>query len=173
MTIEITIPSPGESISEVVLGPWHKRSGDWVDKDETLVEIESDKVTLEVPSPESGVLKVLAEEGAEMQVGDVIANIDPSAARPEGAAAADAAARSASAEGDGTATATAAPPSAPEHAGAPAVDNGHRATSLARKIAADKGVDLSTVQGSGPSGRIRKSDVLAASGTAPGISTPR
>ncbi len=69
MPDEITIPSPGESITEVMLGPWHKQAGEWVEKDETLVEIESDKVTLEVPAPESGVLTVVAETGAEMQVG--------------------------------------------------------------------------------------------------------
>ena len=63
MTVNITIPSPGESITDVVLGPWSKPDGAWVDKDETLVEIESDKVTLEVPAPESGVLSVLERYG--------------------------------------------------------------------------------------------------------------
>jgi len=87
MTVQITIPSPGESVTEVVLGPWQKRSGEWVEKDETLVEIESDKVTLEVPAPESGVLQVSADEGAEMSVGDTIGAIDTTAAKPAGAAA--------------------------------------------------------------------------------------
>ena len=84
MPVDITIPSPGESITEVVLGPWHKQPGQWVEKDETLVEIESDKVTLEVPAAESGVLDVLITEGAEMNVGDVIGRIDTEAQRPEG-----------------------------------------------------------------------------------------
>ncbi len=87
MPVQISIPSPGESITEVVIGPWQKSSGDWVEKDEIIVEIESDKVTLEVPAPESGVLQVLAEEGAEKQVGEVIATVDPNAERPAGVAA--------------------------------------------------------------------------------------
>jgi len=56
MSVEITIPSPGESISEVTVGTWMKQTGDWVDKDEILLEIESDKATLEITSPASGVL---------------------------------------------------------------------------------------------------------------------
>ena len=84
MAVNITIPSPGESVTEVTLGQWHKRSGEWVNKDEPLVEIESDKVTLEVVSPETGLLNVKANSGAEMKVGDVIGSVDPSAPRPSG-----------------------------------------------------------------------------------------
>ncbi len=145
MPVQISIPSPGESITEVVIGPWQKSSGDWVEKDEIVVEIESDKVTLEVPAPESGVLQVLAEEGAEKQVGEVIATVDPNAQRPAGIAAA--------------ATASA---SAPEAVVAVSGDGDSKVTSVARKLAADKGVDLARIDGSGPSGRITKSDVLAA-----------
>ena len=70
MSSEITIPSPGESITEVVVGRWHRAPGDWVDRDDIIVEIESDKVTLEVPAPESGVLGITASEGTDMAVGD-------------------------------------------------------------------------------------------------------
>src|SRR5688572_8077970 len=84
MAIDIIIPSPGESVTEVTLGAWHKRTGDWVNKDEPLVEIESDKVTLEVPAPESGLLNVTADTGAEKKVGDRIGSIDPKAAPPQG-----------------------------------------------------------------------------------------
>ena len=148
MPVQISIPSPGESITEVVIGPWQKSSGDWVEKDEIVVEIESDKVTLEVPAPESGVLQVLAEEGAEKQVGEVIATVDPNAERPAGIAAA-------------------ATPSAPAPEAVVAVsgDGDSKVTSVARKLAADKGVDLARIDGSGPSGRITKSDVLAAAST--------
>ncbi len=146
MPLEISIPSPGESITEVVIGPWQKASGDWVEKDEVIVEIESDKVTLELPAPDSGVLQVLADEGAEKQVGDVIATVDPSAERPAGTAA----------------TATASAP-ASEAVVAASSDGDSKVTSVARKVAADKGVDLARIDGSGPSGRITKSDVLAAS----------
>jgi 2-oxoglutarate dehydrogenase E2 component (dihydrolipoamide succinyltransferase) len=63
MSVEITIPSPGESISEVTLGTWTKQSGDWVEKDEIIVEIESDKATLEITSPASGVLNATGNSG--------------------------------------------------------------------------------------------------------------
>ncbi len=162
MSVEITIPSPGESVTEVTLGTWHKQSGDWVNKDEPLVEIESDKVTLEVPAPESGLLSITAESGAEMKVGDVIGSIDPTAAPPKEKPAADAGAAPApaSAAADGPGRAAAVVEAATE-AAAPSEDNA-RATSVARKIAAERGVDLARIQGTGPSGRITKSDVLAA-----------
>ncbi|MEM7229451.1 MAG: 2-oxoglutarate dehydrogenase complex dihydrolipoyllysine-residue succinyltransferase [Planctomycetota bacterium] len=153
MPVEITIPSPGESITEVVLGPWHKKTGEWVERDETLVEIESDKVTLEVPAPEAGLLEIVANEGDERNVGDVIGVIDSNASKPAGA--------------NGSASADAAPAQAPTTstpapAAAVAAENDQaRATSVAKKIAADKGVNLTGVTGTGPSGRITKSDVLA------------
>ena len=146
MPLEISIPSPGESITEVTIGPWLKASGDWVEKDEVVVEIESDKVTLELRAPDSGVLEALADEGAEKQVGDVIATVDPSAQRPKGIAA------------------TASAP-ATEAVVAATSDGDSKVTSVARKLAADKGVDLARIDGSGPSGRITKSDVLAATRT--------
>jgi len=149
MAINLTIPSPGESITEVVLGPWHKASGEWVEKDETLVEIESDKVTLELPAPESGVLRVVAEEGAELPVGTVIGSIDPDAPRPEAASPNDEPA--------------AAPPAARAEAPPASGDGAARVTPMARKLAAEMGLDLTTIQGTGPSGRITKADVLAAS----------
>ena len=149
MPVDITIPSPGESIIEVIVGPWHKAPGDWVDKDEILVEIESDKVTLEVPAPESGVLAVTATEGTEMNVGDVIGSIDPDASRPTAAVAA---AKTEQAERGPAAARANGPPG----------DGEQRATSVARKLAADKGVELARVSGTGPSGRITKSDVMAA-----------
>ncbi len=149
MAINLTIPSPGESITEVVLGPWHKASGEWVEKDETLVEIESDKVTLELPAPESGVLRVVAEEGAELPVGTVIGSIDPDAQRPAAASPND----------EPPPAAPAARAEAPPASG----DGAARVTPMARKLAAEMGLDLTTIQGTGPSGRITKSDVLAAS----------
>ncbi|MCI0631709.1 MAG: 2-oxoglutarate dehydrogenase complex dihydrolipoyllysine-residue succinyltransferase [Phycisphaerales bacterium] len=177
MAIDIIIPSPGESVTEVTLGAWHKRSGEWVNKDEALVEIESDKVTLEVAAPEAGLLEIKAKSGAEMRVGDKIGSIDPSAKRPAG--------------GDGAATRSSASPapSQADHAAHSATrveaatesasqraDEAARATPVARKIAADKGIDLAKLQGSGPAGRIRKSDVLAASAgpstAAPSASKP-
>ncbi|MHC4948962.1 MAG: 2-oxoglutarate dehydrogenase complex dihydrolipoyllysine-residue succinyltransferase [Planctomycetota bacterium] len=155
MAIDITIPSPGESVTEVVLGRWQKRSGEWVDRDEPLVEIESDKVTLEVPAPAAGLLTIEHEEGTELTVGDRIGSIDPEAARPAGRDG-EAGARPDEVEAaaaNEVATATAA---------APVPATGARATSVARKMAEDRGVDLARVPGTGPSGRVTKSDVLAA-----------
>jgi len=160
MPVDITIPSPGESITEVTLGTWHKNSGDWVTKDDPLVEIESDKVTLEVAAPETGLLKVTANSGAEMKVGAVIGSVDPNGAKPAGASTNGSSAASQSstaakpqAAADHPARSAAAVESATEEAA--------RATSVARKMAADKGIDLSKLQGTGPSGRVRKQDVLA------------
>jgi 2-oxoglutarate dehydrogenase E2 component (dihydrolipoamide succinyltransferase) len=166
MTVKITIPSPGESVSEVVLGAWHKQSGQWVEKDELLVEIETDKVTMEVPAPESGLLQVGAEQGQEMQVGDVLGTIDPDAQRPAAAAPPQQAETEAdqpapalhqAAAVNEIATATSASAAATAGDG-----QGQRTTPLARKVAADQGVDLARVRGTGPSGRVTKADVLAA-----------
>jgi 2-oxoglutarate dehydrogenase E2 component (dihydrolipoamide succinyltransferase) len=141
MPINVTIPSPGESISEVTLGQWKRQDGDWVEKDELLNEIESDKATLELLAPAAGVLKLTAKGGSEQKVGAVVASVDEKAARPAGAAAA-----------------TEAKPAA----GAPV-----RATPVAKKMAADKGVDLAALEGSGPAGRVMKADVLAAATPVP------
>lgn len=150
MPIDITVPSPGESISEVTLGTWTKSEGDWVTKDELLVEIESDKATLELLAPASGLLKVVAKSGSEQKVGAVIGSIDEKAARPAGAVTA------------GGTPAASTSEAKPAHGAAAATDV--RATSMAKKIAAEKGVSLTEVAGSGPAGRVMKADVLAASG---------
>jgi 2-oxoglutarate dehydrogenase E2 component (dihydrolipoamide succinyltransferase) len=146
MSVEITIPSPGESISEVTVGTWMKQTGDWVDKDDILLEIESDKATLEITSPASGVLSATGETGAELAVGVVIGSIDTDAEKPAGNAAAPAE------------TAAAAPAETP----AVAANDDVKATPVAKKIAADEGIDLGTLKGSGPAGRVTKSDVLEA-----------
>ena len=147
MSVQITIPSPGESITDVVVGPWHKASGEWVQKDEIIVEIESDKVTLEIPAPESGLLHRVAEDGAEMTVGEVIGSIEPAAQRPTA---------------ETVQPVTTAQSNATPAPSAPTGDGESKATSVARKLAADKGVDLAHLAGTGSSGRITKSDVLAA-----------
>ncbi|MDY0102388.1 MAG: 2-oxoglutarate dehydrogenase complex dihydrolipoyllysine-residue succinyltransferase [Lentimicrobium sp.] len=87
MIIEVKVPSPGESISEVQLATWLVSDGDFVEKDAEIAEIDSDKATLTVNAAESGVIKLLAEAGDTLKVGSVVARIDASAARPKGAAA--------------------------------------------------------------------------------------
>ncbi|MFB0985589.1 MAG: 2-oxoglutarate dehydrogenase complex dihydrolipoyllysine-residue succinyltransferase [Phycisphaerales bacterium] len=148
MSVDITIPSPGESITEVTVGTWMKQSGDWVDKDEIILEIESDKATLEITSPASGLLTATGATGDELAVGEVIGAIDTSATKPAAAAPV--------ADAETTAPTT-----------APAQSADVKATPVARKIAADEGVNLASVKGTGPSGRVTKSDVLAASASVP------
>ena len=150
MSVEITIPSPGESVNEVTVGTWLKSDGDWVEQDEAICEIESDKATLEVGSPAAGVLHAAADTGAELEVGEILGTIDTSAKKAAKAA-------SSSAKEDETPAAQTATPEAG------AGDSGTaRASTMARKLAEEKGVDLDTVPGSGPSGRIMKADVLSA-----------
>ena len=152
MPIDITVPSPGESISEVTLGTWSKSEGDWVDKDDLLVEIESDKATLELLAPASGLLKVGAKSGSEQKVGAIIGTIDEKAQRPGGAG------------GGAKSTSETKPATGGAIQQAPAAGADVRATSMAKKIAAEKGVSLTEVPGSGPAGRVMKADVIAASG---------
>ena len=87
--LDIMVPSPGESITEVTLGQWHKHDGDWVETDEVLVDIESDKATLEVRAPAAGVLRVKVQSGAEQKVGAPSGAIDTAAAKPAGIGALD------------------------------------------------------------------------------------
>ena len=160
--VDIVVPSPGESITEVTLGQWHKKDGDWVETDEVLVDIESDKATLEVRAPAAGVLRVKVKSGAEQKVGAQIAAIDTAAAKPaSGEVVAAAPAKVAAA---------AAPAAAPAAAAAPA--DGKKASSLAKKVAADKGVDLAKVAGSGTSGRIVMADVERAATAVQSIANP-
>lgn len=161
MPVDIIIPNAGESITEVRMGHWHRGDGEWVSKDDIIVEIETDKTTMEVPAPESGLLKVIAHAGEDRRVGDVIGSIDPVGAKPQ--AAAQGAAK-------GAAPVKELAPAAREPAQA-AADGDARATSTARKMAADKGVPLAGIQGTGPAGRITKSDVLAVT-TAPAAKSP-
>ena len=147
MPVDLTIPSPGESITEVVIGSWAKSDGDWVEKDDLLAEIESDKATLELRAPASGRLAIAAAPGTEVSVGASVGSIDPDAAKPAGSAAPAAAPAQA-------ATAAAASPATP------AAPDGGKATSVAKKIAAEKGIDVGSISGTGPGGRVTKADVL-------------
>ena len=164
MSVEITIPSPGESISEVTVGAWMKQTGDWVDKDEIILEIESDKATLEITSPASGVLTASGETGAELAVGEVVGQIDTEAKKP------------ASGDGGDSTPSASATPAAPTAGTPAATGTGNpdaKATPVAKKIAADEGIDLGTLKGSGPAGKITKTDVLeAASAKTKAPSTP-
>jgi 2-oxoglutarate dehydrogenase E2 component (dihydrolipoamide succinyltransferase) len=159
--VDIVVPSPGESITEVTLGQWHKHDGDWVETDEVLVDIESDKATLEVRAPAAGVLRVKVKSGAEQKVGAAIAAIDTAASKPAGGATAAPAPATAAVEAKPAAAAPAA-----------ATAEGKKASSLAKKVAADKGVDLAKVAGSGTAGRIVAADVERAATSVSAIANP-
>jgi 2-oxoglutarate dehydrogenase E2 component (dihydrolipoamide succinyltransferase) len=161
--LDIVVPSPGESITEVTLGQWHKQDGDWVETDEVLVDIESDKATLEVRAPAAGVLRVKVQSGSEQKVGSPIGAIDTSVAKPAGGAA------------KAGATAAAAPAAAVAAVATTVIAepvDGKKASSLAKKVAADKGVDLAKVTGSGTSGRIVMADVERAATAVSTIAIP-
>jgi 2-oxoglutarate dehydrogenase E2 component (dihydrolipoamide succinyltransferase) len=163
MPVDLTIPSPGESITEVVIGSWAKSDGDWVEKDDLLAEIESDKATLELRAPAAGRLAIGVAPGTEVSVGTSVGSIDPEAAKPAGGGVSPAAA----------APALAAAASAPAPASAGPVSEGGKATSVAKKIAAEKGIDVGSISGTGPGGRVTKADVLdVAEGRATPAATP-
>ncbi|MEZ5018182.1 MAG: 2-oxoglutarate dehydrogenase complex dihydrolipoyllysine-residue succinyltransferase [Flavipsychrobacter sp.] len=150
--IEIKVPPVGESISEVTLVTWLKSDGDWVERDELLCELESEKATFELNAEKAGILKVVAEEGTDLNIGDVACQIDDTAERPEGAG--EPAAEAAPAKEEKKAEA----PKAAE--AAPKVEA--NATPVAKNIMADKKLSAGDVKGSGENGRILKKDVLAA-----------
>ena len=153
MAVELKVPEAGESITEVVIGQWLKQEGEWVDKDEVIVEIETDKVTLELPAPEAGVIEqILKQEGDDAEVGEVIGRLNDQA-EPNGDA------------GDrGRATAKPEPQPASEQQRAPA--DGH-VMPAAQRVIAQEGLDASTIEGTGPGGRILKSDAEQAAKSQP------
>jgi 2-oxoglutarate dehydrogenase E2 component (dihydrolipoamide succinyltransferase) len=179
--IDIKVPAVGESISEVTLVKWLKKDGQYVERDEVIAELESEKATFEVNAEKAGVLKTVGKEGDTLKIGDVVAQIDESAARPEGAAAQPAAtaqpaaaqqasAAQATANGSSSATtaagATAAPAvtkAAPAAQGpVTAVSNDIKATPVAAAIISDKKIDAGSITPSGAGGKILKHDVLEA-----------
>lgn len=151
MAVEIRVPQLAESISEATVGKWSVKAGDTVARDQLLVELETDKVTVEVNAQEAGTLdEVLAAEGATVQVGDLLATLTPGAGAAKPAAKPTAAPAAA-------APAPAAKPAAAAPAAAPAAG---QALPAAAKLAAEKNVNVSGVAGSGKDGRVTKGDVM-------------
>ena len=151
--IEIKVPTIGESINEVTLLKWTKKEGSYVERDEVIAELESEKATFEVNAEKAGTLQQLAGEGDTLLIGDVMAKIDETAVKPETPVV--------------EAAATVAAPVASKAASdsqAPvlAVANDIKATPVASAIIADKKVDPSNIQASGVGGKIMKQDVLEA-----------
>lgn len=159
---EIRVPTLGESVTEATIGRWFKKAGDAVAVDEPLVELETDKVTIEVPAPSAGTLsEIVAADGTTVAVGALLGQITDGAA---GAKPAAAPAKPAAAAPAPAAAAPAAAPKAPP-ADAPLAPS-------VRKLSAETGVDASTVPGSGKDGRVTKGDMLAAIERAASAPTP-
>lgn len=143
--VDVTVPTVGESITEVTIASWSKKDGDAVAMDEIICELESDKATFELPSPQAGVLKIVATEGSTIPIGGVIAKIEV------GGAVASAA--------------PVAPPSAPAQTAAPSKDGSYAAghpSPAASKVLAEKGIEVTAVSGTGVGGRITKEDAIKA-----------
>lgn len=156
MSTEIRVPTLGESVSEATIGQWFKKIGDHVNADEPLVELETDKVTVEVPSPISGVLEAIAANPGDTV--DVNALLGVIAAAGAGASAASpAAAAPAAAPAPAKAEVPAANAAGPE----PIQATDRAPAPSAQKLVAENGLDASTIAGSGKSGQVLKEDVLA------------
>ncbi len=151
MILEMKVPSPGESITEVEIAEWLVQEGDYVEKDQVIAEVDSDKATLELPAEASGTVTFKAEVGDAVEVGAVVCLIDTSAAKPEGGEAAKAAAPT------------------PEVAVTPKVEAAANTTyatgsasPAAKKILSEKGIEATAINGTGKDGRITKEDAVKA-----------
>ncbi|MEM6722355.1 MAG: 2-oxoglutarate dehydrogenase complex dihydrolipoyllysine-residue succinyltransferase [Bacteroidota bacterium] len=164
MILEMKVPSPGESITTVEIAEWLVQDGDYVEKDQAIAEVDSDKATLELPAEASGTITLKAEEGDEVEVGQIVCLIDTSAAPPSGG---DAPKEEKKAEAPAPAPAKsveAPKPAAPEKTYATG-----SASPAAKKILAEKGMSASEVQGTGKDGRVIKEDAVKAQ---PSMGTP-
>ncbi len=169
MATEVRVPTLGESVSEATIGTWYKKVGDTITADEPIVELETDKVTLEVPAPASGILtEIIAQEGDTVEVNALLANITagegaaPSAAKEEAPAAAPAPSA----------------PAAPAASAAPAGQTTMPAAPAAQKMMTENKISGDQVDGSGKRGQVLKGDVISAlakgvSAAAPVAAAPR
>ncbi|WP_413511544.1 2-oxoglutarate dehydrogenase complex dihydrolipoyllysine-residue succinyltransferase [Myroides odoratus] len=153
--LEMKVPSPGESITEVEIATWLVKDGDYVEKDQAIAEVDSDKATLELPAEASGIITLKAEEGDAVAVGQVVCLIDTSAAKPAGGS-------STEAKPAAEAPKTEAPKAEPVQAPAKTTYATGTASPAAKKILDEKNIDAATVSGTGKEGRITKEDALNA-----------
>jgi 2-oxoglutarate dehydrogenase E2 component (dihydrolipoamide succinyltransferase) len=153
--LEMKVPSPGESITEVEIATWLVEDGDYVEKDQPIAEVDSDKATLELPAEESGIITLKAEEGDAVQVGSVVCLIDTSAAKPGE--------NSANSKDAKPAIVAEAPKAKSEASKAETTTYATgTASPAAKKVLAEKGIETSDVKGSGKDGRITKDDAVKA-----------
>lgn len=154
MILEMKVPSPGESITEVEIAEWLVQDGDYVEKDQAIAEVDSDKATLELPAEASGTITLKAEEGDAVAVGQVVCLIDTDAAKPEGSGS------------EKKEESKPAEPKAEEKKAEPVAEKSTYATGsaspAAKKILAEKGMEASQVTGTGKDGRVTKEDAINA-----------
>ncbi|MBE7653554.1 2-oxoglutarate dehydrogenase complex dihydrolipoyllysine-residue succinyltransferase [Tenacibaculum finnmarkense] len=151
MVLEMKVPSPGESITEVEIATWLVEDGDYVEKDQPIAEVDSDKATLELPAEESGIITLKAEEGDAVEVGAVVCLIDMSAAKPTGESSSE------------TKTTEAPKVEAPKAVEAKATTYATgTASPAAKKVLAEKGIPAGSVKGTGKDGRVTKEDAVKA-----------
>ena len=151
MVLEMKVPSPGESITEVEIATWLVEDGDYVEKDQPIAEVDSDKATLELPAEESGIITLQAEEGDAVAVGAVVCLIDTAAEKPEG-----------SSSPSTSSSLKESPKATPVKEEVASTYATGTASPAAKKILAEKEIDASTVKGTGKAGRITKEDAVKA-----------
>ena len=169
MTIEVKVPDLPESVEDATIATWHKKAGDAVRRDENLLDLETDKVVLEVPAPADGVLRsILVEAGQTVMSGDVLAVIElalaPAASSSAAAAPAGAEVRQASVPDSSNSAATAPAPEVATWTAPPATPPAAATAKLSpavRRVVAEEHIDPGSVEGSGRGGRLTKGDVLA------------
>src|SRR5687767_2506688 len=148
MSVEVKVPQLSESVAEATLLSWHKQPGQYVNRDENLVDIETDKVVLETPAPAAGVLtKIMKGDGSTVTSNDVIARIDAEAVKP-------------AVDTKPAAAAKGAPAPMSVDATAARLDASMPALPAAQKLAAEKQLGTATLQGTGRGGRVTRGDVL-------------
>jgi 2-oxoglutarate dehydrogenase E2 component (dihydrolipoamide succinyltransferase) len=169
MILEMKVPSPGESITEVEIATWLVKDGDYVEKDQAIAEVDSDKATLELPAEAAGIITLKAEEGDAVKVGQVVCLIDTGAAKPDGAAPA----KEEKAEAPKAEVKKEEPKKEEPKAAAPAPAEKSYASGTpspaAKKILDEKNISADSVSGTGKGGRITKDDAVNA---VPSMGTP-
>ncbi|MCK7589231.1 2-oxoglutarate dehydrogenase complex dihydrolipoyllysine-residue succinyltransferase [Subsaxibacter sp. CAU 1640] len=164
MILEMKVPSPGESITEVEIATWLVADGDYVEKDQAIAEVDSDKATLELPAEASGIITLKAEEGDAVAVGEVVCLIDTSAEKPDG---------DSPAKEDQKEETSSKEETPKKEESKPTVETKTYATGTAspaaKKILAEKNMEASNVKGTGKDGRVTKDDAVKAT---PSMGTP-
>jgi 2-oxoglutarate dehydrogenase E2 component (dihydrolipoamide succinyltransferase) len=149
MILEMKVPSPGESITEVEIAEWLVEDGDYVEKDQAIAEVDSDKATLELPAEESGIITLKAEEGEAVAVGQVVCLIDTDAKNPNGTTSKEVTKKASEKEAE------------PKKESVETYATG-TASPAAKKILSEKGIDSAEIRGTGKDGRITKDDAVKA-----------